>query len=113
MAGKYALAKTSDGRFLFNLEAENNEKILTSESYDAKESAEEGIESVRSNASNDAQFDRMTSNDEKPYFVLKAANGKVIGTSEQYSSDTAMEDGIKAVKASASSMTVDDRTKLL
>jgi uncharacterized protein YegP (UPF0339 family) len=113
MAGRYALAKTNDGKFLFNLEADNNKTILTSESYDAKESAEKGIESVRSNATIDARFDRMTSNDKQPYFVLKAANGKVIGTSEQYSSVTAMEDGIKAVMRNASSMTVDDRTQLL
>jgi uncharacterized protein YegP (UPF0339 family) len=113
MAGKYALSKNSDGRFLFNLKAGNDEKILTSESYDAKASAEKGIESVRSNASNDARFDRMTSKNDKPYFVLKAANGEVIGTSEQYSSVTSMEDGIKAVKANAPSMTVDDRTQLL
>jgi uncharacterized protein YegP (UPF0339 family) len=113
MDGKYALSKNSDGRFLFNLKAGNDEKILTSESYDAKASAEKGIESVRSNASNDERFDRMTSNDKKPYFVLKGANGEVIGTSEQYSSDAAMEDGIKAVKANAPSMTVDDRTQLL
>ena len=111
MAGKYALAKTSDGKFLFNLEADNNKKILTSESYDAKSGAEKGIESVRSNATTDARFDRLTANDDKPYFVLKAANGEVIGTSEQYSSVTAMEDGIKAVKTNASSTIVDDRTQ--
>jgi len=110
MAGKYALTKNSDGRFLFNLKAENDEKILTSQSYDAKGSAEKGIESVRSNASIDARFDRMTSKDEKPYFVLKAANGEIIGTSQQYSSVTAMEDGIKAVRANAPSVTVEDRT---
>jgi len=113
MDGKYALSKNSDGRFLFNLKAGNDEKILTSESYDAKASAEKGIESVRSNASIDARFDRMTSNDKKPYFTLKGANGEVIGTSEQYSSDAAMEAGIKAVQANAPSMTVDDRTQLL
>lgn len=113
MAGKYALAKTSDGKFVFNLEADNNQKILTSESYDAKGSAEQGIESVRSNATTDARFGRMTSSDSQPYFVLKAANGEVIGTSEQYASVTAMEDGIKSVMTNASSMTVDDRTQLL
>jgi uncharacterized protein YegP (UPF0339 family) len=53
----------------------------------------------------------MTSSDKQPYFVLKSANGEVIGTSEQYSSVTAMEDGIKAVVKNAPSMTVDDRTK--
>jgi len=110
MSGKYALTKTNDGRFLFNLKAENGEKILTSETYDAKGSAQKGIESVRSNALIDAQFDRKTSNDAKSYFVLKAASGEIIGTSEQYSSVTAMENGIKSVKADAPAAAVDDRT---
>lgn len=108
MPGKYALTKTSDGRFLFNLKAENGEKILTSEAYEAKQSAQSGIESVRSNAKVDARFDRMTSKDDRPYFVLKADNGEIIGTSQQYSSPSAMEDGIKSVKTTAPAATVDD-----
>ena len=108
MAGKYALTMTSDGRFLFNLRADNGEKILTSESYDAKASAHKGIESVRSNVSDDARFDRRTSNDDKPYFVLKAANGEILGTSQQYSSAAAMENGVQSVMANAPKATVDD-----
>src|SRR4029453_12433724 len=103
-----ALTTTSDGRFLFNLRSENGEKILTSESYEAKASAHKGIESVRSNASDDAQFDRRTSTDDKPYFVLKAANGEILGTSEQYSSAAAMENGVQSVMANAPTAVVDD-----
>jgi uncharacterized protein YegP (UPF0339 family) len=108
MAGKYGLTLTSDGRFLFNLKAENGEKILTSESYEGKASAHKGIESVRTNASDNARFDRRTSKDDKSYFVLKAANGEIIGTSEQYSSTAAMENGVKSVKANAPTAAVDD-----
>jgi len=108
MAGKYALTMTSDGRFLFNLRADNGEKILTSECYDAKASAHKGIESVRSNAPDDARFDRRTSNDDKPYFVLKAANGEILGTSQQYSSAAAMENGVQSVMANAPTGVVDD-----
>jgi uncharacterized protein YegP (UPF0339 family) len=113
MAGKYSLTNTSDGRFLFNLEAENGENILTSQSYEAKGSAQDGIESVRTNAPNDSQFDRNTSKDDSPYFVLKAGNGEVIGTSQQYSSPAAMETGIESVKANAPAAAVDDRTLLM
>jgi len=102
MAGKYSLTNTSDGRFLFNLEAENGEKILTSQSYEAKASAQNGIESVRT-----------ISKDDSPYFVLKAGNGEVIGTSQQYSSPAAMETGIESVKANAPAAAVDDRTLLM
>jgi uncharacterized protein YegP (UPF0339 family) len=110
MAGTYALTRNTDGRFLFNLKADNGEKILTSQSYEAKQSAQEGIESVRRSAAVDAQFDRMSSKDEKPYFVLKATNGEVIGTSQQYSSPSAMETGIESVKSNAPVATVDDNT---
>jgi uncharacterized protein YegP (UPF0339 family) len=112
MAGKYALIRTTDGRFLFNLKSDNGEKILTSQSYEAKQSAHEGIESMRRSSAVDAQFDRMASKDEKPYFVLKATNGEVIGTSQQYSSPSAMENGIQSVKANAPAATVDDNTEL-
>ena len=46
----------------------------------------------------------------KPYFVLKAANGEVIGTSEEYSSVGAMENGIAAVRQAAPMAPTDDRT---
>ena len=47
MPGTYALKKTTDGQFMFNLKAGNGEVILTSERYTAKASAENGIASVR------------------------------------------------------------------
>ena len=50
MAGKFELKKTSDGQYRFNLKAGNGEVIATSESYRSKESALNGIESVKSNA---------------------------------------------------------------
>jgi uncharacterized protein YegP (UPF0339 family) len=98
MAAKFDLRKSSDGQFYFTLHAANNEKILTSEMYKAREGAEKGIASVKVNAMQDGQFDRRTSKANKPYFVLKALNGEVIGTSEEYSSNEAMENGIAAVK---------------
>ncbi|MBL4635858.1 MAG: YegP family protein [Kofleriaceae bacterium] len=35
--------------------------------------------------SNDERYDRRTSNADQPYFVLKAANGEIIGKSQMYS----------------------------
>jgi uncharacterized protein YegP (UPF0339 family) len=54
---------------------------------------------------------RKNSKKGEPYFVLKAANGKVIGTSEMYSSESAMNDGIKSVKKNAPDAKVEDLTK--
>ena len=50
MAGKFVLEKGSTGKFHFNLHAANGQVIATSEHYESKESALNGIESVRRNA---------------------------------------------------------------
>lgn len=50
MAGKFVLKKGASGKFHFNLVAANGQVIATSETYNSKESAENGIESVRKNA---------------------------------------------------------------
>jgi uncharacterized protein YegP (UPF0339 family) len=50
MAGKFVLARASNGKFHFNLLAGNGQIIATSQLYANKEAAENGIESVRTNA---------------------------------------------------------------
>ncbi len=39
--------------------------------------------------------------DQEPYFVLKAVNGEIIGVSETFSSETAMENAISSVMRNA------------
>ncbi|MCA9304905.1 MAG: YegP family protein [Phycisphaerales bacterium] len=109
MAGKYVLKKTTDGQFMFNLKAGNGEVILTSERYTSKAGAENGIESVRINSPHDARYERKKSTSNQPYFVLKAANGQVIGKSEMYSSESARDNGIESVKTNGPDSPVDDQ----
>jgi hypothetical protein len=106
---KFLLKKSSDGQFFFNLLADNGERILTSEMYKAKPGALNGIESVKKNAPMDERFERKLSKGGKPYFVLKAANNEVIGNSEEYSSESARDNGIAAVKSAAPMATTDDQ----
>lgn len=110
MAGSFVIEKGSTGKYRFNLRAGNNEIILTSEAYERKESAQNGIESVRENSKEDARFTRKTAKDDSPYFVLTAANGQVIGTSEMYSSSAAMENGIRSVTTNAPDAKIVDKT---
>lgn len=110
MAGYYTLKATTAGKHMFNLHAGNHEVILTSESYEAKASAKSGIDSVRANGTHESRFERKTSKSNQPYFVLKAANGEPIGSSEMYSSTHAMENGIRAVIENAPSQTIKDLT---
>ena len=51
MAGKFVVKKGVTGKYHFNLLAANGQVIATSEAYEQKSSALEGIESVRQNAS--------------------------------------------------------------
>ena len=51
MGAYYKLKKTSDEQYMFNLHAPNHQVIATSERYTTKRAAENGIDSVRRNAS--------------------------------------------------------------
>jgi uncharacterized protein YegP (UPF0339 family) len=59
MAGKFVLKKGSTGKFHFNLVAGNGQVIATSETYESKSAALNGIESVQKNAP-DAKIDDQT-----------------------------------------------------
>jgi uncharacterized protein YegP (UPF0339 family) len=59
MAGKFVLKKGSTGKYRFNLVAGNGQIIATSEAYERKDSALNGIESVKTNASR-ADIDDQT-----------------------------------------------------
>ena len=101
MAGKFEIKKGTSGKYRFNLKAGNGQIILSSESYETKQGAEKGIESVRKNAPDDNRYERKTAKNEEAFFVLKAVNGEPLGRSETYSSVSAMENGIEAVRKNA------------
>jgi len=106
----YELKKTHNGKFLFNLKAVNHEVILTSQVYEQKSSAIEGIESVRHNGALDSNFELKSSASNEPYFVLKAPNHQVIGKSEMYSYEASARHGIDSVKKNCVSKEVKDLT---
>ncbi len=97
----YFHLKPSGTQYMFNLKSGNNETVLTSERYMNKQDAQGGIASVKVNAPFDARYDKRTSTSNEPYFVLKAVNGEIIGTSEMYSSTAKRDAGIEWVKANA------------
>lgn len=108
MAGKFELYTDKAGEYRFRLKAGNGEIILASEGYKQKSSAENGIESVRKNAPDDARYERKDTSSGKPMFNLKATNGQVIGTSVTYSSASARDAGIESVKKNAPDATLAD-----
>jgi len=105
----FEIFNTKSAKFAFRLKATNGQIILASETYEAKEEAKNGVESVIANAS-EANFDKLTAKDGSPYFNLKAANGQVIGKSEMYNSVAARDNGIKSVITNASGAEIKDLT---
>ena len=110
MSGKYVLHPAGTDQFHWDLKAGNAQTILSSQMYAAKQGAMTGIESCRTNSGDEVRYTRMTSKDTKPYFVLKAGNGEVIGTSQMYSSESARDAGIASCKENGPSATTQDET---
>ena len=109
MAGYYELTKRGS-QYHFNLKADNNQVILSSETYDSKAGAQNGIRSCQENSPYDHQYDRLTATNGSPYFTLKGGNGHVIGVSEMYSSTQARENGITSCKTNGPTNDIRDRT---
>ena len=94
---------TSDksGKHYFRLKAGNGQVILTSQGYSSKSGCDNGVESVKTNASSNAQFDRKQAKNGKWHFNLLAKNKQIIGSSQMYASKSGMENGINSVKTNA------------
>lgn len=103
----YEIKSTANNKYLFNLKAENQQVILTSQVYEQKQSALTGIASVQQNGADAANFEYKVSVAGEPYFVLKAANGEIIGNSQMYSSNAAAQTGVASVQANAGSEIID------
>jgi hypothetical protein len=108
MAAKFEIKKASNDQYYFHLTAGNGEVILSSEQYKAKTSAQNGINSVKTNAPDTNRYERKESKKGQPFFVLKAANGEVVGKSQMYASAAAMKKGIESVMSNAPAAAVQD-----
>jgi uncharacterized protein YegP (UPF0339 family) len=100
---KFQIRRSTNNQFYFVLIAKNGEIILTaSETYTTKQACNEGIASVKVNASIDSRYEK--SNATASYgFNLKAANGEILGRSERYTMAAARDNGIEDVKRDAPS----------
>jgi uncharacterized protein YegP (UPF0339 family) len=111
MAAKFEIYKDKAGEFRFRLKATNGQTILASEGYKARAGCENGVESVRKNATNEARYERKTTESGKYRFNLKSGNNQVIGTSESYETEKARDGGIESVKKNAPVAIIVDMTE--
>ncbi len=110
MAGKFECYKDKAGEFRFRLKAGNGETILSSEGYSSKASCTNGIKSVQKNCLDAKCFEKKTTDSGKFRFNLKSTNGQVIGTSQNYDSESGRDNGIASVGRSAPDAKVVDET---
>jgi len=89
------------GKFHWNLKAVNGQIILTSQAYANIPSAMRGIDSVKKQSQNRKRFEVRLTKDGRPYFVLKAGNGQIVGQSQFYKNQTGCDKGIESVQINA------------
>lgn len=110
MAGKFEVYKDKAGEYRFRLKAGNGQNVLASEGYSKKASCINGIESVKKNATDESRFQMNTTPSGKFRFNLTATNGQVIGSSQNYDSESSCRNGMEAVARAADGAATDDET---
>lgn len=88
----------NEGQFYFHLMASNGENVLRSEGYATLVGAEEGAATVLAYGFDKRNFEGRVAANGDAYFVVKAGNGEVIGTSELYASKSNAERGAATVR---------------
>jgi uncharacterized protein len=106
MAGKFEMYKDNAGEFRFRLKAANGQILLASEGYKTKDGCENGIKSVKKNASDETRFQKSDTKSGKYAFKLLAGNNQVVGTSQQYEAIASRDNGIQSVMSNAPSANV-------
>lgn len=99
--GKFEIKKAKDGQFYFNLKSSNGQVVLSSEMYTTMAACENGVASVKKNASEEAHYELTQAANGKYHFNLKAANHQVIGSSQMYASEDSAKNGIESVMKNA------------
>lgn len=111
MAGKFEIYKDKKGEYRFRLVASNGENILASEGYKSRASAMNGASSVQKNCADGNCFVKSTTPGGKYRFSMKARNHQIIGTSQNYDSESSRDNGIKAIGRAANGAKIVDLTK--
>jgi hypothetical protein len=97
--------------FRFRLKADNGQIILSSEGYTTKPACLNGIESVKKNAADAKRFTKTTTPTNMFRFAITAANSQIIGTSQNYKSESGRNNGIASVMKNAAKAEVKEVEK--
>jgi uncharacterized protein YegP (UPF0339 family) len=105
----YQSGKNKD--FRFRLKADNGQTILSSEPYKSRAGCINGIESVKKNAKDPKRVNKVKTPSKMFRFAITAANNEVIGTSQNYKSESGRDNGVDSLKRNASKAVVKDVKK--
>ena len=99
----------SSGQYWYHLRANHGEIVQSSESYIAKASCENGIQSVKANCQ-PQRFESFLESGQYGFNHM-AANGEIIGRSEKYTTAQARDHGIQVVLREAPAAHIEDLTR--
>jgi uncharacterized protein YegP (UPF0339 family) len=97
----FTIRKTKAEDYSYELKAKNGQVILSGGDYVTESAIKNTIESVKRNSQKEESFERKVNNFGKPYFVLKARNGQIVGVSGLYLSEASRDNGILSVMKNA------------
>ncbi len=86
-----------DRRYYFHLKARNGKIVLSSQGYASKQGCERGIASVKRNSKDKTRYESKASKNARHYFLIRARNGQIVGTSQLYKTLAACQNGITAI----------------
>lgn len=113
--GRFSVKQMSNRRCMFNLIANNNRVISSSQTYASVKNAKIGIESVRTNCAAPVEDQTVEGYEVlkhpkyevyldvggKPRFRLKASNGEIIAVSQAYADKPSCMKGIASIGSHA------------
>jgi uncharacterized protein YegP (UPF0339 family) len=83
--GKAEIFQGIESQWYFRVVAANNEIVLRSEGYASKSNAQRGATTALGWATDASRFEDRATAAGDAYFVVKASNGEIVGTSQVYS----------------------------
>jgi uncharacterized protein YegP (UPF0339 family) len=87
--------------FRFRLKADNGQTILSSEPYSSRAACLNGISAVKKNAKDPKRVAKTKTPSKMFRFAIKAGNNEIIGTSQNYKSESGCNNGIDSVARNA------------
>jgi hypothetical protein len=92
----FVIKKAVDDQYYFVLQAKNNRVLIVSELYVSKSNALRGCHALKRAVAYEIRIAKLDDGKRQYYFVFKADNGEIVGTSELYKRKSNLLKGIKS-----------------